>query len=232
MISYVCNGVLLESNVMDIGYSMRYWIPSTIFDVAISDNDKIKRQRIMQTLFASNYGGCTMDTWNARYGSYLSYLVPGKIINEEISVIETFITEVMWNNTKNELFAALILYNCVMFEQESFLYHYNYGSNNNAQIVFCDEKQIKSIGIRYWSICCNEKEINCAIYFENNLNRDQFEYDICVEMEIDCSNYSYYDQCQTNIISQIQSFHTNCQYTQWSTQQQCFLNNGFNFLYP
>eukprot|EP01084_Bolivina_argentea_P076421 138500_1 len=214
---------ILQSNQLDLGYSLRYWIPSTIFDIPINQMHKNRRQELLQALFVSNYGGCTLYEWNTTKGSYLSHYISGKIINEEISIIETFISENMWNNTKDELLDALALYSCVMFEQESFLYHYN-NNKQQAKIIFCDEKQIKAIGIKHWTICCNQQNHHCNIYFENNLNNDEIEWDICIEWKIDCLNS---DECQSTLMSAIQSLQTNCAYTHWSTQYQCFAHNEF-----
>ena len=142
--------VKFMKNSFDIGYPFHYYIPSTRFDVEIQDPIELEfRRELIQVLFASNYGGATVDNWVAKTGSYIS-LETGQLINEKIAIAEVYITEQNWNETKDEILAQLVTINCNLFEQESFLVSYD----NDGDIIVCTNQNdiIDRINLK-WKIC-------------------------------------------------------------------------------
>ena len=57
---------LIHSEI-DVGLPFQYFIPSTLYDEEVDEQELKARTALIEVTFLSNYGGVTIDTWTAKF---------------------------------------------------------------------------------------------------------------------------------------------------------------------
>lgn len=165
-----------KAKEIDIGYPFRYFIPSTLFDVEVDEKELETRTALIETVFLTNYGGVTIDSWTAKHGSY-KLIQSQEIIREKIAIALSYMTQQEFDDTFDILINDLNILNCGWWLQESYLYSWR----DNAKIVLCHQQILKSTE---WIYC--KKQFQTALFWVHKEIATTQNWQQCEKIPINC----------------------------------------------